>query len=476
MDACCQSSRGPERPYDLAVIGAGSAGFSAAITAAGLGARVALIGHGLIGGTCVNVGCVPSKTMIRAAEALHAARVASRFPGVAAGSGKADWPRLIAAKDDLVASLRQKKYTDLLPGYETVSYMEGRASFAGGRLTVDGSPLLANKVIIATGASPARPDVPGIASVPVLDSTAALSLEVLPPSLLVIGGGFVGCELAQMFARLGVSVTLLTRTRLLPGTEPEISQALATCLTAEGIVLRQGVSYEGVGRESDGIALAIRGRDGAEVLRGTQMLAATGHRANTGGMALSAAGIRTASRGAIMVDAHMRTSRAGTYAAGDVTGQDQFVYMAAYGAKIAARNALLGDTETYDNGAMPWVVFTDPQVAGVGHTEASARAAGFDVKTSLLPLSEVPRALAARDTRGLVKVVADRTTDKLLGGQILAPEGGDSIQTLAVALTAGMTAKALAGTLFPYLTTVEALKLAAQAFETDVARLSCCAG
>ena len=172
----------------------------------------------------------------------------------------------------------------------------------------------------------------------------------------------------------------------------------------------------------------------------------------------------------------MATTRPGIYAAGDVTDRDQFVYMAAYGAKLAARNAVLGGAERYDNAAMPWVVFTDPQVAGVGLTEAQAHDAGYDVKTSVLGLENVPRALAARDTRGLIKLVADAGTDRLLGGVVMAPEGADSVQTLAMALKAGMTTKALGATIFPYLTTVEGLKLAAQTFDMDVEKLSCCAG
>ena len=193
-------------------------------------------------------------------------------------------------------------------------------------------------------------------------------------------------------------------------------------------------------------------------------------------MGLAEAGVAQDERGAIVVDAHMRTSRPGVYAAGDVTNRDQFVYMAAYGAKVAAKNALNGDALAYDNATMPWVVFTDPQVAGVGLTEAQAAAAGHEVKVSVLPLDQLPRALAARDTRGLIKLVADARSGRLLGGQILAPEGADSIQTLALALKQGMTAQMLGEMIFPYLTTVEGLKLAAQGFDRDIAKLSCCAG
>jgi len=470
------SARTSGDTVDLAVVGAGSAGFSAAITAASMGARVALVGHGVIGGTCVNVGCVPSKTMIRAAAALHSGRTASRFPGLSGDAALVDWPALVAGKDELVATLRRSKYVDLLGAYDTIRYVEGRARLADGGLTVDGTKLGAARTVIATGSAPRIPDLAGIDDVPVLTSTTAMELGEIPSSLVVLGGGFAGCELAQMFARLGTAVTLLARTRLLPSAEPEVSDALATHLAAEGVTVRTGLAYRGIARDADGVALSVDDGAAGDVLRASRVLATTGRKPNTADLGLAEAGVRADDAGAVIVDPHMRTTREGVYAAGDVTGRDLFVYMAAYGAKIAARNALDGDRVTYDNAAMPWVVFTDPQVAGVGLGEAAARAAGHDVKTSVLPLSQLPRALAARDTRGLVKLVADRRTDRLLGGQIIAPEGADTIQTLAMALRAGMTAKALGETIFPYLTTVEGLKLAAQTFDMDVAKLSCCAG
>ncbi len=474
MDACCSTPQAGG--YDLAVIGTGSAGFSAAITAANEGARVALIGHGTIGGTCVNVGCVPSKTMIRAAEALHGAQAAARFAGIAGDARLHDWSALVAAKDELVSTLRQKKYADLLPDYDGIDYIEGQARFDGEILLVDGQPLRAGKIILATGASPAMPAIPGIGDVPLLTSTGALELHERPSSLLVIGGGYIGCEMAQMFARMGTRVTLATRSRLLPEAEPEVSEALTGYLRDEGITVCTGLSYARIARHGSGVALTIRADGRQEDLTAAKVLATTGRTPNTGGLCLREAGIETDARGAVLIDDRMRTSRAGVYAAGDVTGRDQFVYMAAYGAKLAAKNALNGDSLVYDNSAMPWVVFTDPQAAGVGLTVAQAQAAGYEVKTSIVPLDQVPRALAARDTRGLIKLVADRRTDRLLGGQILAPEGADSIQTLTLALKAGMTTQALGETIFPYLTTVEGLKLAAQSFDMDVAKLSCCAG
>jgi mercuric reductase len=471
LNTCCTTGG-----YDLAVIGAGSAGFSAAITAAEQGARVALIGHGTIGGTCVNVGCVPSKTLIRAAESLRNARVAARFAGIRGRSDLENWPALVAQKDELVSSLRRAKYVDLLPAYTTIAYVEGQARLLPGGVEASGERVSADKTIIATGASPARPSIPGIEDIHYLTSTTALELSALPRSMLVIGGGYIGCELAQLFARAGVRVTLVCRSRLLPEGEPEISAALARYLGDEGIDIRTGVVYRQIGRTGGGIALDVGLNGAKETLDTEVVLVATGRRPNTEGLALADVGVALASNGGIQVDGHLRTTNPAIYAAGDVTGRHQFVYMAAYGAKLAALNALNGNAHRYDATAMPMVTFTDPQAASVGLTEAAARAAGFDVKTSVLPLDAVPRALAARDIRGLIKLVADRTTDRLLGAHILAPEGCDSIQTAALAIKHGMTTKELGETIFPYLTTVEGLKLAAQSFGKDVTKLSCCAG
>lgn len=472
---CCGAGDGNGR-YDLAVIGAGSAGFSAAITAAEHGAQVALIGHGVIGGTCVNVGCVPSKTLIRAAESLHQAGAAARFAGIRGRAEVADWRAVIAQKDELVAGLRQAKYLDLLPAYNGVGYLDGPARLADGGVAINGTTLKAGAVVITTGARPAVPAIPGIEAVPYLTSTTALELERLPRSLLVIGGGYIGAELAQMFARAGVEVTLVCRSRLLPEAEPEIGAALAGYFRDEGIAVREGVAYKEITRTEAGVALLV-GKDGQEDrLDAEQVLVATGRSPNTDGLGLAEAGIAVRANGGIAVDERMRTSQAGVYAAGDVTGRDQFVYMAAYGARIAAENALGGDARRYDATAMPAVVFTDPQVASVGLTERDARSKGLAVRTSTLPLDYVPRALAARDPRGLIKLVAEAETDRLLGAHILAPEGADSIQTAVLAIKHGLSVRDLGEMIFPYLTTVEGLKLAAQTFDKDVAKLSCCAG
>jgi mercuric reductase len=463
--------------YDLIVLGAGSAGFSAAITAADDGARVALIGHGTIGGTCVNVGCVPSKALIRAVEIMHSARAADRFDGIEASASVTDWAAVVRQKQALVDDLRGAKYIDVLPNYDAVSYIEGAAQFQDdGSVVVNGQAIKAGKVIIATGSRPHVPDIAGLGDVDWLDSTTALELESLPASLMVMGGGYIGVELAQIFARAGAKVTIVTRRGLLPEAEPEISAALTQYFADEGIKVLDGLAYERFEQGDDNVTL-FAGRGGEQMtISAGRLLLATGRVPNTDSLLLDKAGIGTDKRGGIVTDDQMRTSRAGVYAAGDVTGRDQFVYMAAYGAKLAARNAITDAGMTYDNSAMPAVVFSDPQVASVGLTEATARGQGIETITSVLALEHVPRALAARDTRGLIKLVADKASRKLLGAHILAPEGADSIQTAAMAIRAGMTYDDLGAMIFPYLTTVEGLKLAAQTFEKDVAKLSCCAG
>jgi mercuric reductase len=310
----------------------------------------------------------------------------------------------------------------------------------------------------------------------VLNSTTALELETLPESILVIGGGYIGSELGQMFARAGVKVTICCRRRLLPEAEPEISEALAEYFKAEGITVLQGISYKTVEKSNKGVKLLCQTRNGLESIEAEQILAATGRRANSGSMGLEKVGIKLLDNEGIEVNEYMQTTNPAIYAVGDVTGKDMFVYMAAYGGKLAASNALEGNHLQYDATAMPSVTFTDPQVASVGLTESEAKSKGYDVKTSLLTLDNVPRFIAARDTRGLIKLVADKRTDKILGAHILAPEGGDSIQTMVIAIKASLTTENLGNTIFPYLTAVEGLKLAAQTFYKDVSKLSCCAG
>jgi len=476
MSDCC-SNKDFSNDYDLIVIGAGSGGFSAAITATEQDKTVLLVGYGTIGGTCVNIGCVPSKNLIRAVESLQSARDASRFAGIEAQAKIVDWQALIAQKQQLVDDLRQAKYSDILPQYPNVTYLEGKAKLDKQGVIVNDTLYQASKILIATGSSNSIPPIKGLADIDCLDSTQLLEIKTLPQSLLVIGAGVIGCELAQAFSRAGVKVTICCRSRLLPDEEPEISEALATYFQQEGITIHKGISYQEIKKTTAGYQLSFK--NAFMPVLAEKVLVATGRKPNTNGLDCEEFGITLNPKGGIIVDDYLTTTNPAIYAVGDVTGRDMFVYMSAYGAKLAVNNAFSDsccNKKAYDASTMPVVTFTDPQVAHVGLTEEQAQKAGFDVKTSVLPLSQVPRAIAALNTNGVIKLVADRQTDVLLGAHICAAEAGDSIQTAVLAIKNKMSVSDLGSTIFPYLTMVEGLKLAAQTFDKDVSKLSCCAG
>jgi mercuric reductase len=463
--------------FDLVVIGGGSAGFAAAIRAAELGARVLLVEKGTMGGTCVNVGCIPSKALIRAVEAYHEAQV-HRFEGISTAAGALQWHRVIAQKDALVASLRRIKYADVLQAYPEVRYLEGQARLGpGGAVYVNGSVFRARKVVLATGSSPWAPPIPGLQEVGYLTSNDALALRELPRSLIVIGASAVGLELAQVFGRAGSHVTVLEALpRIVPMEEPEVGEALRGYLEAEGMVIRPGVRITRVERILGRYRLTFTEGQDEEVVEAEQLLVATGRRANTAGLGLEEVGVELGPKGEIRVNEYAQTTNPDIYAAGDCTGDPMFVYVAAHMGTVAAENALHGNHRRVDLEGLPRITFTDPQVASAGWTEAQARERGYQVKTALLSLEHVPRAQVARDLRGLIKLVADQVTGRLLGASVLAADAGEVIQTAVLAIREGYTVQRLAQLVFPYLTLVEGLKLAAQAFEKDVSKLSCCAG
>ncbi len=473
-----EESRGDGASCDLLVIGGGSAGFAAAIRAAEEGARVVIVNQGPIGGTCVNVGCVPSKALIRALEAYHRAGE-SRYTGVHTVPGVLHWHRVVAQKDQLVAELRQAKYVDVLAAYPQITYMEGKARLTGStQVEINGTTYKPLKVVVAIGASPWAPPIPGLAESGYLTSTTAMALRELPRSMIVLGANAVGLELAQVFARAGVAVTVIELLdRIAPFEDEEVSAELARHLADEGLTLVTGASTQHVARDAEGYRLRVQLQDGTETtFTAERLLVATGRRPNTAELGLEAAGVKVDRRGAILVNEYAQTTNPNIFAAGDCAALPQFVYVAAHSGTVAAENALMGLHRRLDLEALPRVTFTDPQIASVGLTEQGAREQGYDVRVSVLPLEHVPKALAARDTRGLIKLVADGATDRLLGAHIVAPEASEVIQIAVLAMKAGITVTQLAGMLFPYLTLAEGLKLAAQTFEKDVTKLSCCAG
>lgn len=454
--------------WDLAIIGSGGAAFAAAIRARNLGASVVIVERGPVGGTCVNVGCVPSKTLLAAAGVYHRA-AQHPFAGLPTGVGSVDLGAVVAQKDELVAGLRQTKYLDLADtyGFEVI---EGDAAFSGpGTLQVDGRQLRAGAYLVATGAEPDAPGLPGLADVEYLTSTTAMELTQPPERLVAIGGGFVGLEQSQLFARWGSHVDLVGRAA--PRAEPEMAAWMCRIFADEGIGLHPGRAVR-VTRTSSGVEVVCD--DGTSCV-GDAVLVATGRQARTGGLGLDIAGIKVDELGFVAVDAGQRTSNPQVWAAGDVTGGPQFVYVAAAQGTVAADNAIGGGHRAMDYLGLPSVIFTDPQLAAAGMTEAEAIAAGHRCDHRTVNLDQVPRALANRDTRGAVKIVIDSDTRKVLGVHAVADGAGDMMLAASYAIKFGLTADDLADTWAPYLTMSEALKLAAQSFRADIDHLSCCA-
>lgn len=464
----------PNTPH-IAVIGSGGAAMAAALKAAENGARVTLIERGTLGGTCVNIGCVPSKIMIRAAHIAHQRRQSPFDEGVSAQEPVVDRPALVAQQQARVAELRNAKYESILQDIPAVTVLHGQARFVdANHLTVvlnDGGEQTVHfdRAFIGTGAHPSQPPIPGLVDTPYLTSTSALVLDSVPDRLVVIGAGFVALELAQAFARFGSQVTILARSRLLSGEDPAIGEALEEAFNREGIEVQKKAHVSRVNYSHEEFVLETS----AGILRADQLLVATGRTPNTEALNLEGIGVETLN-GAVQVDKYLRTTTPGIYAAGDCTDQPEFVYVAAAGGNRAAIN-MTGGEATLDLSAMPAVIFTDPQVATVGLSEREARLAGYDVDTRLLGLENVPRALVNFETHGFIKMVAEKESGRLLGVQAVTAEAGELIQTAVMAIRARMTVQEIGDELFPYLIMAEGLKLCAQTFTKDVNQLSCCA-
>jgi mercuric reductase len=380
-----------------------------------------------------------------------------------------DLAAVVAQKDDLVAGLRQTKYLDLADDYG-FEIIHGTARFTSpDTLDVDGHQLRASAYLVATGTEPAVPDLPGLADAGYLTSTTAMDLGELPERLVVIGAGFVGMEQSQLFARLGSRVELVGR--LVPRAEPELARWMRRIFVEEGIAVH-AARATAVARTTAGIEVTC---DDGQVCVGDAVLVATGRTARTAGLGLDAAGVDIDERGFVVVDATQRTSNPAVWAAGDVAGSPQFVYVAAAQGTVAADNAIGGAGRHMDYAGLPSVVFTEPQLATAGVTEAEALAAGHRCDGRVVPLDQVPRALVNHDTRGAIKLVIDADTRKVLGVHAAAHGAGDVMLAATYAIRFGLTVDDLADTWAPYLTMSEALKLAAQSFRTAIKKLSCCA-
>ena len=451
---------------DLVVIGTGGAAMAAGIHARGQGRNVVLVERAVIGGTCLNVGCVPSKTLL-AASGRRERAVHNPFPGVPTSAGSTDLRSLVGQKDELIERMRSAKYLDVADAHG-LQIQRGEACFADPEtLLVDGEPLVAPAYVIATGSRPAAPHLPGLDGVDWLTSTTAMELDDVPESLIVIGGGYVGMEQAQLFAGLGSRVTLIGR--LGRHTEPELADVLRAAFGRVGITVLEQRAIQVAAS-----AAAVRvSTDGGRTVTAERLLVATGRQAQTDGLDLAAASIEVDERGFIAVDARQQTTNPRVWAAGDVSGAPQYVYVAAATGRAAAVNAL-GGTYEVDYTGLPAVVFTRPQLAGAGLTEAQALAAGHACDCRVLAGGDVPRALTDQDTLGALKIVVDADTRKVLGVHAALDGAGDVMLAATYAIKAGMTVDDIADTWAPYLTMSEALRIAAGLFRTDMPT-SCCA-
>lgn len=468
--------------FDLAMIGSGGAAFAAAIAARKEGSSVVMIERGTIGGTCVNTGCIPSKALLAVAETRHIALAANRFPGLDSVAVPVDLPALVAGKQELVAAMRAQRYLDVIAEYGW-QVLAGTARFARGpilQVTAQGTvtSIEADHYLVATGSTPQVPPIDGLADAGYVTSTTAMELDHVPVSMIVLGGGTVGLEQAQLFARLGSKVTVIEALeRLAFVEEPEISAAIEDSLKDEGVTVHTSAQVLRVRRAGTALTATIK-RDGDRPfeLQAEQVLVATGRRPATADLALDTVDVRTGPQGEVVVDQHLRSTNPRVWAAGDVTGGPQFVYVAAAQGTAATENALFDAERTLDYAALPRVTFTSPAIASAGMTDKQVRAAGLRCDCRTLPLVYVPRAIVNRNTRGLVKLVAEAGSGRLLGAHVIAEDAGEVISAASYAIAARMTVSQMAHAWSPFLTMTESLRLAAQTFTTDVTKLSCCAG
>ncbi|TAN13728.1 MAG: mercury(II) reductase [Chitinophagaceae bacterium] len=474
------NGNGSSHHFDLIIVGGGSGAFSAAITAENLGLTTLMVNAGLpFGGTCVNVGCVPSKTLIRAAEtAYHATH--SNFASIKPKGVDIDFAQVIKDKKQLVKTLQQKKYMDVVSDFQYLQMVEGRAEFVDDKtIMVNGkNKYTAIKFIIATSATTNIPDIEGLKDVGYLTHASLFDLEEQPGSITIMGAGYIGCELAMAYNRLSTKVRIIEFTdRVLRTQTPDISEELEKNMRDEGIGILPNFRTVKCEKSGNNTLIHCKCPDGSftQLVEPGKVVVATGTKANTQKLGLDKIGLHLTASGHIQVNELMGTNLQNIYAVGDVANTPAYVYTAAYEGKIAVENAFTGSENKTDYAALPWVVYTDPQIAGVGLDEAQAAALNIPFEVSKLTLDNVPRSLAADDTRGFIKLIRNAEKDTLIGARVVAPEGGELIELLSMAIQHKTTIKELAENLYPYLTLGEGIKLAAITFGKAVDKLSCCA-
>ncbi len=448
---------------DLCIIGAGSGGLAVAAGAVQMGASVVLIEKGKMGGDCLNYGCVPSKSLIAAGKAAQTVRTAGRF-GVNGHEPAIDFAAVHAHVHGVIAAIAPNDSEERFVGLG-VRVLREPARFVGPReVEAAGQRVRARRFVIATGSSPAVPPVPGLAETPHLTNETIFDLTERPEHLIVLGGGPIGCELAQAYRRLGARTTVLQRSAILPKDDPAAIEVVRRQLLDEGVDLRERVQVASVEREGNGVAVTVRQAEAEERIVGSHLLVAVGRQANVEGLDLEAAGVDYSPKG-IGVDARLRTSNRRIYAIGDVAGGYQFTHVAAHHAGIVIRNALFKLPARSDTRALPWVTYTEPELAQVGLTEPLARERGLEVEALTWPFVDNDRAQTERETEGFVKVLVDRR-GRVQGATIVGEHAGELIQPWVLAIAKGLKIASMAQIIAPYPTLGEASKRAAGSYYT----------
>jgi pyruvate/2-oxoglutarate dehydrogenase complex dihydrolipoamide dehydrogenase (E3) component len=439
--------------FDAIIIGTGQAGKPLATALSGAGWKTAILERGDVGGTCINTGCTPTKTMVSSARRAWLARTAAPY-GVDTGKVKVNMNRVRERKREIVLSFRDGN-EKRLSGNPKLELIRGEGVFiAPNEVAVAGRHLRAIKIFVNTGARPAVPPLPGLETVPWLDNARIMELDTIPEHLLVLGGGYIGCEFSQMFRRFGSRVTILTSAlQLLPREDADIAEALRKIFEEDGITMHFGTKVERVDKNGDKIALSGDGK----TIEGSHLLVGVGRTPNTEGLGLEKAGVELDKHGYIKVNERLETNIAGIYALGDVNGGPQFTHIAYDDYRVIQRN-LLGDKKGTTRGRMvPYTVYTDPQLGRVGMTEQEARAAGKKIKIACMAGTSIARGLETGETRGLLKVIVDADSDQILGAAMFSPEGGELAAMIQLATMGGVTASTIHDAIFAHPTWAESL-------------------
>jgi pyruvate/2-oxoglutarate dehydrogenase complex dihydrolipoamide dehydrogenase (E3) component len=443
---------------DVIIVGTGQAGVPLATRLAAAGKRVLIVERGKPGGTCVNAGCTPTKTLVASARAAHVARTGQRL-GVLVGEVTVDFAAVMARKDGMVKRWRAGIEKHLAVDGEHLRFVRGHARFVGPRtIEVNGERHEAAQVVVNVGARPARPEIPGLDGVDVLDSTRALALTALPRRLLVLGAGYIACELGQMFRRFGAEVALVAPSaRLLPREDEAASEALTGVFRAEGIALALGKPVAEVARVGGEIELRVKG--GAS-LRGSHLLVATGRTPNTNDLGCAAGNVTLDARGHVVVDERYETSEPGVFAVGDCTPGPQFTHVSWDDHRVLFELLAGRPARRRTDRIVPYTVFTDPQVAGVGLSEREARARGLEIEVASMPFGDIARAIETDETAGVVKIVIDAKSERLLGACVVGVDAGELVHVFSVLMQAGASARAIVDGEFAHPTFAEGLQTA----------------